>query len=199
MCGCFFLPRELPYPFPPFQAIAWLSNTLSAARSTPPTANAATSTTLARLLTRRVPYESKAVLLAVGEATEIATSRRAVSCPGPGRSSRRRGVCSGRREGGDDLASLAKLSRTAAQSPLLPLAVPLLHPLPSLEGSGGEGVLGVETLLAVGRGGGKGLGMVRGGGGGEEGAVVTAGLLLEAFERSPPAVMHSIRGATQQR
>ena len=197
-----FYRSNFSYPFPPVQAIAWLSQALSAARLPAPTANAATSTTLARLLTRRVPYESKAVLLAVGEATEITTSRRGGSCPGPGRSSRRRGVCSGRREGGDDLASLAKLSRTAAQSPLFPLAVPLVPPLPSLEGSGGEGMLGVEAVLAVGDGGGKGLGMVRDGGegrGGEESAVVTAGLLLDAFERSPPAVMRAIRGATQQR
>lgn len=141
----------------------------------------------------------------MGEATESAISRRAASCPGPGRSSRRRGVVSGRREGGDELASLAKLSRTAAQSPLLPLAVPLSHPLPSLQEGGGDGMPGLEVVMAVGGGGEKGLGVVKGGGGGggegggEEGAVVTAGLLLEAFERSPLAVMRAIRGATQKR
>lgn len=154
---------------------------------------------LARHLIQRVPFEAKPVLLAVQEAAEIATAGR-----GLGASTRRSGKrkrVSGRGEGAggiEAVASLLKLARTAMQSPLLPLPVPVSSP-PSHSERSDRGETSSARVLSVG---GEPKDLAVGDGDGEATnappASVTAELLLSAFVRSPAAVRRSVREAMQQ-
>ncbi|CAB1117932.1 unnamed protein product [Ectocarpus sp. CCAP 1310/34] len=160
------------------------------------------ATALTRVLIQRVPFEAKPVLLAVEEAAELATAGRGVGgCPrrsGNNRSVSGRGV--GENLDGDPaspLASLLKLAGAAKQSRLLPLPVPATVSPPrsaglkcgEASGAGGVGVGDDGESPAKDRDGWQADASV---------AFVTAGLLLDAFVRSPTAARRSIREAMQQ-
>lgn len=157
---------------------------------------------LTRVLIQRVPFEAKPVLLAVEEAAELATAGRGVgACTRrSGKSRRVSGRGAGENSDGDaasPLVSLLKLAGAAKQSRLLPLPVPVTVSPPrsaGLKRGGelGEGAVGVgddEESPAKDRDGWQAD---------SSAASVTAGLLLDAFVRSPTAARRSIREAMQQ-
>ncbi|CAM9873686.1 unnamed protein product [Ectocarpus fasciculatus] len=157
---------------------------------------------LTRVLIQRVPFEAKPVLFAVEEAAELATAGRGVgACTRrSGKNRRVSGRVVGENLDGDaasPLASLLKLTGAAKQSRLLPLPVPTTVSPPCSAGlkrgeASGWGAVGVddnEESTETDRDGWQADASA---------ASVTAGLLLDAFVRSPTAARRSIREAMQQ-
>lgn len=190
------------------QAVAWLSGALSAssppARDAPADINSViASTTLARVLIGRVPYEAKPVLLAVEEAAErgAACARRSGKRKHQSRT-RIRDSSDGDDGGGasSPLATLLKVARAAWESHLLPLSVPASLSAPTTKpGEGGERSEDAGALPVGGGSPGKPTEKHGDGAQADESAAVTAGLLLDSFVQSPAAVRRSIRDAMQER
>lgn len=160
---------------------------------------------LARELTRRVPFEPKAVLAAVSEAIELAQER----MPREGRGGERGLSCGGQGEDGlvpgepwpdlrrvPPLAALMLASRAASASTLLPLPLPAPSIVPP---SGRDKGCTAKTPGGFqGAGGGDGKRVVGQEQHAAEAARATAEMLLDAFVQSPGAVMRAVRRALQR-
>lgn len=162
-----------------------------------PTNIAVAATDLTRMLTRRVPFESKPTLLAVEEAAKLAAKKQSTGerCP----NDQHIVFPSQDIVGGDCLGSLMDVSRAAAQSPLLPLPVPSSPPLlPSEKDKNSKrwAMQNVEIFQGEKEAPGRGGGQVDTTAGV---AVVTAGLLLDAFVQSPVAVRRAVEDAVRRR
>lgn len=158
--------------------------------------SAVAAAALTRLLIQRVPFEAKVVLLAVEKAAELTAHHIWASTPRTSKG----GDISDRRErsGETSVASLAELARAAAQSSLLPLPVPSSSPLWCSEDDGSQNQLSAETLLEAKRGGEKTP--TAGARRADASEIsVTAGLLLDAFTRSPAVAIRAIKRAELRR
>lgn len=178
--------------------MAWLGDALSTAYSPSnvpaslPGHRSVAAITLAQVLTRRIPFESKPVLLAVVKAADVASGkwRNGNSCLSDNES------FAGIEQSGSRniVASLLEVARSAARSPLLPLPVPLLPP-PRVLGGNSESnsnargptndgeqttAIGVRTQT-------------------EKSTPLTTEVLLDAFVRSPVEVRRTIREAVKRR
>lgn len=176
------------------QAISWLTTALSVSCLGPTTRDKGVSVDLARIFTRRAPYETKPVLVAVKEAVDPVASKRRTG----NRSSRTGGSVS-ERVGWQAVASLAEVSSSAISSSLLPLPVPQSSHALLVERCARGGESGREGPRAKGRR----RQSVPSEGGLQQchpsAMTVTAGLLLDAFVQRPEATTRAIRRAVQAR
>lgn len=180
------------------QAISWLTTALSVSCSGPITTGKGASVDLARIFTRRAPYETKPVLLAVKEAVDaVAIKRRTGNRSSTtGQRVSERGA---RSVGWQAVASLAEVSSSAISSSLLPLPVPQSSPALLVERCARGGESGREGPRAKGRR----RQSVPSEGGMQKchpsAMAVTAGLLLDAFVQRPEVTIRAIRRAVQGR
>lgn len=158
---------------------------------------------LTRALTRRVPFETKPVLLSIGEAAEVARgnnhgakARRlsyVESNGGVSRRDERRSPPNGE-DGDGSVEALIEVAQAALESPLLPLPVPSLSP--SLPPEKEEHCTAVQGAAKNGPDGGKAMD--------KEGkkstvpAPVMAGLILDTFMQTPGAVLRALRANLQR-
>lgn len=200
---CHILTLSPPHRPSLFQAVTWLGSAFSAAyppayrpNGVPVDTAFTAAVVLIRMLTRRVPFESKPTLLAVEEAAELAAKNQGTR----ERRSKGQHIAFRPQEivGGDYLGPLVSIARAAGQSPLLPLPAPASPPLLPSEGDKDSKGLPVQNVGMFEEGA-EAPGRVEGQAGAAAGvAAVTAGLLLDAFVQSPVAVRRAVEDAVRR-